>query len=150
MQPIPCAQPSRRLSDQPGWKAGRRRRRPLISLTPLIDVVFILLVFFMLASSFLDWRSIDLNAPGRAGSSQPSMVGAMLVEVRTDGLRLSGESITVDGLETRIAARLEQRPDQRVLVKPAATVPLQQVVTVLDRLSTAGVTDLSLIRDPTP
>ena len=41
-----------------------RRRRPLISLTPLIDVVFILLVFFMLTSTFLDWRPIELNAPG--------------------------------------------------------------------------------------
>ncbi len=42
------------------------RRRALISLTPLIDVVFILLVFFMLPSSFLDWRAIDLDPPGQA------------------------------------------------------------------------------------
>ena len=39
----------------------------LISLTPLIDVVFILLVFFMLASSFLDWRSIDLTVSSGVG-----------------------------------------------------------------------------------
>ncbi|MEM6945656.1 MAG: biopolymer transporter ExbD, partial [Pseudomonadota bacterium] len=38
--------------------ANRPRKRLRISITPLIDVVFILLVFFMLASSFLDWRSI--------------------------------------------------------------------------------------------
>ena len=41
-------------------------RRRLISLTPLIDVVFILLIFFMLASSFLDWRAIGLDAPADA------------------------------------------------------------------------------------
>ena len=55
-----------RLVNRAGRPQGRRR--PLISLTPLIDVVFILLVFFMLASSFLDWRSIDLNAPAQAAA----------------------------------------------------------------------------------
>ena len=131
--------------------ASRRpaRRRPLISLTPLIDVVFILLVFFMLASSFLDWRSIDLNAPGRAGG-EPSMVGAMLVTVTADGLQLAGQVIALDALEGRVVERLEQEPDQRVLVKPSPGVALQDVVLVLDRLSRAGVVDLSLIRDRAP
>lgn len=133
------------LSSAAGPQQGRRRR-PLISLTPLIDVVFILLVFFMLASSFLDWRSIDLNAPGRGGG-KPSMVGALLVDVTANGLRLSGEAMDLGELEARVATRLEQRPEQRVLVKPAAGVPLQSVVDVLDRLSAAGVVDLSLIRD---
>ena len=54
------------------------RRRNLISLTPLIDVVFILLVFFMLASSFLDWRSITLDPPKQTGGS-PSLEQAVLI-----------------------------------------------------------------------
>ena len=45
------------------------RRRALISLTPLIDMVFILMVFFMLASSFQTWRAIAVTA------SQSSVVG---------------------------------------------------------------------------
>ncbi|OOC09384.1 ExbD/TolR family protein, partial [Thioalkalivibrio halophilus] len=49
-------------AEQPTLDTGRPRRRNLISLTPLIDVVFILLVFFMLASSFLDWRAVELEA----------------------------------------------------------------------------------------
>ena len=134
-------------SDQFGLRRGRRKR-PLISLTPLIDVVFILLVFFMLASSFLDWRSIELNAPGRAGG-QPSMIGAMLIDVTVDGPRLAGTPISLDALYARVSARLEQRPEQRVLVKPDPDVRLQAVVDVLDRLSEAGVVDLSLIRDRT-
>ena len=146
MPPSALAKAPRRLFS--GASRGQRRR-PLISLTPLIDVVFILLVFFMLASSFLDWRSIELNAPGRAGG-QPSMVGALLVDVTADGPRLAGESIGLDELYDRVSARLEQRPDQRVLVKPAPDVQLQEVVDVLDSLSEAGVVDLSLIRDRTP
>ena len=124
----------------------QRRRRPLISLTPLIDVVFILLVFFMLASSFLDWRSIDLNAPAQAAAG-PALDGALLVEIHPGRLLLSGESVSLDVLTSRIAERVEAKPDQRVVVKSAAGVPLQNAVNVLDRLTEAGVVQLSLTRD---
>lgn len=131
----------------PSWRIARPRpRRSPISLTALIDVVFILLVFFMLASSFLDWRSITLDAP-TAGAQAAPMEGAMLVEVRTTGLRLAGRPVTLEELEGRIRARLAGKPDQAVFVKPAPGVPLQQAVAVLDRLSAAGVSKLSLIRD---
>ena len=131
---------------QPRWPSAEpRRRRALISLTPLIDVVFILLVFFMLASSFLDWRSIGLTAP-TAGAPAGTMEGAVLVEVRADGLRLAGRPVTLDELDARIRTRLAEKRDQSVFVKPAPGVPLQQAVAVLDRLTAAGVTRLSLIR----
>lgn len=136
-----CTQPQR-LASRP------RRRRPLISLTPLIDVVFILLVFFMLASSFLDWRAIDLNAPERMGAAGSSMEGALLVEVRSDGPRLSGRPVPLDALAARVIEQLQATSGQRVLVKPAAGVVLQDAVEVLDRLSAAGVQRLSFIRDP--
>jgi len=123
------------------------RRRPLISLTPLIDVVFILLVFFMLASSFLDWRSIVLSAPGQAVAGG-GMEGALLIEVRTDGLRLSGERVTPEALEARIGERLAEHPDRRCLIKPAPGVSLQEVIDILDRVSGAGAVDVSFIRDP--
>lgn len=131
----------------PRLATRRGRRRPLISLTPLIDVVFILLVFFMLASSFLDWRAIDLDTPQAAAAGSP-MEGALLVEVRPDGLRLSGEPMQLDALAAQVAQRLESDPDKRVLIKPAAGVRLQAAVDVVDRLAAAGVPGLSFVRDP--
>ena len=129
------------------WRIARpRRRRRLISLTPLIDVVFILLVFFMLASSFLDWRSITLAAPS-AGTASAALEGALLVEVQGQGLRLSGRPVAIDELESAIRARLAEKPDLAIVVKPAAGIPLQRAVAVLDRLTAAGATRLSLIRD---
>ena len=126
------------------WRASSpARRRALIRLTPLIDVVFILLVFFMLASSFLDWRTIDLAAPGRAAANA-SMEGSLLIEIRPEGLRLSGETVSLDTLGLRIAERVSERPDQRVLVRPRPGVSVQRTVQVLDRLAVSGVTSMSL------
>lgn len=135
----------------PGYGRSRLatsgRRRAVISLTPLIDVVFILLVFFMLASSFLDWRSIDLAPPTSAGAGA-SLTGAMLLEIRADDLRLGGHPVTADEAERKIMARVRETPDQRVLIKPAEGVTLQRTVDVLDRLSAAGVSNLSFMRSP--
>lgn len=123
------------------------RRRPLISLTPLIDVVFILLIFFMLASSFLDWRAIDLDTPVQAAAAAAAAEGALLIEITPNGLLLAAEPLPLDDLVIRLGERLAVESEQRVLIKPSAGVPLQRTVAVLDRLQAIGVTDLSLIRD---
>lgn len=126
--------------------AGRTgRRRTLISLTPLIDVVFILLVFFMLASSFLNWRAIDLSLPPLAGGDK-GLEGAMLVEVLPDGLRFGARPMDLPAIAARVEARLRQEPEQRVFVRPAAGVPLQRAVDVLDRLTAAGARNIALMR----
>ena len=124
--------------------ATRRRKQLKISMTPLIDVVFILLVFFMLASSFHDWRAIQLNSAGKTG--EPStMEGSMLVELTADGPRLSGELMNLETLKEKLAARIAIKSDQRVLVRPGDGVDMQQMVTLLDVLAAAGASEISLM-----
>ncbi len=124
-----------------------RRSKRLISLTPLVDVVFILLIFFMLASSFVEWRAIELNAPGPTapGALAP---GTMLVTVAPEGLRLGGRSVTLDELAVRVAERLRETPEGKVLVRVREGVALQEAVTVLDRLSALGAPGLTLLSAP--
>ena len=142
MNPPPSAARKFSLRSEPA-RGGKR----LISLTPLIDVVFILLIFFMLASSFLDWRVITLNAPA-AQAAGTSMDGAVLVRVKADGeLDIEGVPVTLADLGERLRPHLDRKPDQRVLIQPAAGVSLQRVVTVLDAATAAGAANLSLTRD---
>jgi len=118
------------------------RRRAVISLTPLIDVVFILLVFFMLASSFMDWRTLELGVARPGGGD---VTGAMLVELRHDGLRLSGENFTEDRLLRVLSARFADDPAQRVLVKPGEGVSLQRAVDLVERIAAAGGREVSFV-----
>lgn len=138
------------IAATPAWPrpANRKpRRRALISLTPLIDVVFILLVFFMLASSFLDERAIKVDAPA-ATLGGSSMEGALLVELQPDGLRLAGQRLTGAQLFARLADYAARNPAQRVLIKPAQGVSLQDAVGLLDRVLASGLTQVSFVRDP--
>lgn len=119
------------------------RRRAVISLTPLIDVVFILLVFFMLASSFLDWRALDLSV-GKAGGAG-NMGGAMLLEVRAGDMRLGGRTVSEDELMEALASRVQRDPAQRLLVKPEPGVQLQRAIDLVDRIAATGLRDVTFV-----
>lgn len=127
--------------------AKQPRRRSVISLTPLIDVVFILLVFFMLASSFLDWRSIELNATPAASAPAQRDSEPPLLSVSQTELKLDGEVTTLEQAIPQLQAQLRRHPEHVVRIQPLADTPLQPVVSVLDGLSEAGITQLTLIRD---
>jgi len=125
--------------------APTARRRSVISLTPLIDVVFILLVFFMLASSFMDWRTLSLDTAA-AGEPAPAEEEPFVVAIHADELRLGGQRIDLATLIDRARAR---RPAaQPVSLQPMAETRVQAVVRVLDALNAAGVGPLKLVEDP--
>ncbi|MBK1697775.1 ExbD/TolR family protein [Rhodovibrio salinarum] len=121
------------------------RARAAISLTPLIDVVFILLVFFMLASSFLDWRAIDLQTPAGGGAST-EMTGALLLRIHADGqLDLNGQRIAPADLPARLRELAESRPEARLLIQPGPEVTTQRAVDVLDQARGSGITQAQFV-----
>lgn len=124
-------------------------RPPLrISLTPLIDVVFILLVFFMLASNFHDWRAIPLQSSGSGTGGE--MRGALLVEVTAQGPRLAGEALPMPALIARLRTRRADDPDTALLILPRDGVGTGALVRVLDQLEAAGLRDLTLVGNAGP
>jgi biopolymer transport protein ExbD len=119
-------------------ESGAPRRRRLISLTPLIDVVFILLVFFMLASSFMEWRLIDLQLGGDGGGEvDPS---AARVQLTADGVRHEDRLWEEDEL----LARLEGEGAERIRLEVGEGVPLQRAVDLMTRLRTVPGASVSL------
>lgn len=123
--------------------AAPERRRHAISLTPLIDVVFILLVFFMLATSFANWRTISVST-GLASSDSSDRPPAV-VHVTVDGvLRYQGDRYAVQELASTLKSARRNDRIAGVVIEPAPKTPLQISVQVIDRLSGAGVQSLSL------
>ncbi|WP_300439280.1 biopolymer transporter ExbD [uncultured Mameliella sp.] len=116
-----------------------RRRRP--SLTPMIDVVFLLLVFFMLVARFggTDGLSLLLSSPdgGNAYSGPPR-----LVSVLPEGVTLNGQPIT----DLPAALRpLMTSPQDIVVLRPASGTGVARLVEVLETLRKAGLTGLTVV-----
>ena len=116
----------------------------MISITPLIDVVFILLVFFMLASSFLDWRTIELKLPAKANSA--AATEPVLVVTIEDGetLKLNGAAVTEDDFVPHLVQHLRDDPERPVLIFAPESVALQRSVEVLEKVTAAGGRNVSL------
>ncbi len=136
------------IFDPPHSLAPRAKpKRALIGLTPLIDVVFILLVFFMLVSSFTKWRTITLSPPQTTSGWSEGLVGAVLIEIHGGGdVRLSGETMRLDGIEDRVRTLLDVVPDRRFIIEAGEGVALQDLVDLLDHLSVAGAGNVAFVR----
>jgi biopolymer transport protein ExbD len=123
--------------------AGRRR---LISLTPLIDVVFILLVFFMLSASAPQWESILLGPPVRAANTDKGPV-ALFVHLDADGsITLEQQAVAASALPGALDAALRTAPDRPVVLQTERGVPLRRIVDLLDSLSGLPTASISLMR----
>ena len=124
--------------------APLRRSRRLISLTPLIDVVFILLLFFMLASNLAQWRAISITT---AGSSDDMQATPLRIQLEADGaVRLDGLAIDLDTLLAQVSEAMLSQPGRPLIMQADSAVSLQAIITLLDSLRAAGGQQLSLQR----
>lgn len=108
------------------------RRKNIISLTPLIDIVFILLVFFMLTSSFTRQTSVDIQQ-SESGTESVAPVDYQVLTVTSAGVRLENDTvITFDNL-ANWANPLKSGNELMVLTADDSAI-VQQLLNVLEIL----------------
>lgn len=120
---------------------SRPARKP--SLTPMIDVVFLLLVFFMLASRFGHDVQLPLNAAG-SGDSAAYRGPPRLVDIHPDTLTLNGTSVSLAMLAAELDA-LTESGDDTIVLRARGETPLQRVVDVMQKMTAAGFTKLVMV-----
>jgi biopolymer transport protein ExbD len=121
------------------FAAPRPRRKP--SLTPMIDVVFLLLVFFMLAARFGQDTTLALSGAGQGdGYSGPPR----LIAVRPDSLALNGQILALDALLDRLATMVSS-PDDIIILRADAGVTMQALADLSEALRVAGFARLVLV-----
>lgn len=127
----------------------QRTREPLeLNLIPLIDVVFMLLIFFMLTTTFVHDRALEVNLPkSETGSEQRAEMENHVIELDAQGnVAVDGEPIERADLPERLR---EIAGDGRpVLLWADAQVVNQQVVTMLDLARRAGIEKIGLGTTP--
>lgn len=119
----------------------RRNRR--LSLTPLIDCVFILLVFFMLQTNFLRPHTIEFTKSAGVTGAVSNM-NTISIELHTDGtIWLDGEVTDIEALQNH-AAGITSPGDARVILSVDPEVILQQAVDVMDLFNQYGIFSISM------
>lgn len=118
-----------------------QRPKKRVSLTALVDVVFILLFFFMLTSSFSQNKGIDFQSP--VVSESNTLQQPQLIELHQDGsLSLYGKSSLLKLTDATIAEVVDvHRP---TVILPNAQTDVQSIISAMERLNKLGVRNLSL------
>ncbi len=118
-----------------------------LQLTSLIDVVFLLLIFFMVSTSFVDFtRRLDIELPEAKSSAEVVEKKSFLIEVGVKKrISLNGKTVLLDDLERELKAGVESGKFKPTLtVKADKRLDYGYVIKVMGLISGAGIRDISL------
>ncbi|WOE73762.1 ExbD/TolR family protein [Alterisphingorhabdus coralli] len=115
-----------------------RPKKELINITPLIDVVFILLVFFMLAGT-IEKEDAFAVSPAASAIDKRGDVKDFVVLVGEDGqIALGDERLERDQLTARMRQALTEKPDGLIQLKPDSEAEAAEVISIMEDIRLAG------------
>lgn len=112
------------------------RRKNMISLTPLIDVVFILLLFFMLSSTFSRWHQIPLQTPVSNEAQTPDLA-VLTIQSNNGEVSLGGDVVLIENTAS-LQSIVQQYSESSLVITAAKGITVQTIVSVMDALKLAG------------
>jgi len=120
------------LSEKPPRKVG-------INLTPLIDVLFILIIFFTVSSTFMEQPGIELKLP-EAESSQSHTAQKVIVYVDKDqNLFLNDDPVTIENLAESVESLISAQTDKSVVLNADTEVTHGIIIEIMDHLRKQGI-----------
>ena len=133
-------QPPRRASRTPG----------AVEITPLIDVVFLLLIFFMVSTTFVRETALGIELPTARGAAESPEPTDVAVTISAAGEVAVNGRVLADARPETLTAALRERSGERVVLAADAAARHAAVVRVLDAAQRAGLTQIRLLAERLP
>ena len=119
----------------------------VVNLTPLIDVVFLLLIFFMVSTTFLEpEREIEVELPTAESGGEPQEAPDELILniVKDGGIYYQGEKIGLEALGELLKRTAQHDPATPVTIRGHRQAQHQNIVSVMDACGVAGLSNLAI------
>ena len=129
------------------FKVETRSRAPVLALTSMLDVIFLLLCFFVTVSVFSQWESeISIKLPSAKTADQPERLpGEIIVNLAKDGLvKVNGTVLSLGELQERLRKVAQFYPGQPVIIRADRETKYESLVQVIDTCRGANVWNFSL------
>ena len=118
----------------------------IIKLTPLIDVLFILLIFAMLVTDHKNFRQINLLVSTYSNDERQITFDELIIHIRTDGeLFLEDERSTLPSILETIKHKQEKRSNVSILLSPDTGLPFSKFVKIVDQLRSSRIINFNII-----
>ena len=128
------------------FKRNSRSHAPQLALTSMLDVIFLLLCFFVTVSVFSQWESeISIKLPSASTAEEPDRLpGEIIVNLDKGGkVTVNGKALELKDLEARLAKVAKFYPDQAVIIRADKDVRYELLVGVIDTCRAANVWNFS-------
>lgn len=114
-----------------------------VDLTPMIDMVFILLIFFLVTASFSKMNAIDIERPDGATNDMQGAVSLVVAIDAKNGVWLEGEAIDISDVRSKVKS-LSSSDHTSVILNADKTVDTGRLIAVLDQVRLAGVDNVAV------
>ncbi len=122
-----------------GWRPYRRRKTLELGITPLIDIVFLLLLFFMLTSRFVLQEGIEVQLPETDKTHSVASQELKIIYIKADGsLFFMGQSRTFNEMDQYLASQSDQFLGSSFEILSDRKAPIQTMVSLLEMLRERG------------
>ena len=115
-----------------------------INLTPMLDIVFIMLIFFIVTTSFIKESGIDVNRP-TAQTAERKEQGNIIISIRADGeVWIDKRAVDIRAVRANVARLHAENPLGSVIIAADRDTKTYQLVEVMDQVRLAGITNASI------
>jgi biopolymer transport protein ExbD len=114
------------------------RRTLTMNLTALVDIIFMLVIFFMMTTSFTASESMELSLPDRGAKASPAAEVTQIRIMATGHVTVNGVYVSTEGLNDALVMTLGNNPDARIAIFTTPGVSVQQLVSVMDLVYLSG------------
>jgi len=125
---------------------SRYEEELVVNITSLIDVIFILLIFFMVSTQFKR-SSLPLDLPRSEDTTQERSTTKVLA-VTADRMELDGEPVTLEALEGTLSSLYAREPELALSLECERTVEFETIVQVLTKIQAAGISRIGIVHEP--
>jgi len=131
---------------------GPRREEPDVNLTPLIDVVFLLLIFFMVSTTFTREAELTIDLPEASAKAVPKKEQVLEITINAQGEYFVNQQRVVNTSAETLKRALKQavgaRKDPPLVISADGKAPHQSVITAMDAARQLGIVRLTFATTP--
>jgi len=122
----------------------RKQNIDNIDVSPLIDMVFILLIFFMVTTTFVKDMKLDLNRPSAASASKASSKVVRVYIDKNNEIYIDNQPVKLWAVQSKLRDLLRGNNEKSVLVISDTTIPVESLIDVVDECRMSGAKDVAV------
>ena len=124
----------------------KKKRNIEINVAPLIDVVFLLLIFFMLASEFTDFKTIDMISPNQSKVDQPESNLPLIVNLSEKGvITIDTKEVRFNKLAQTVKNKLNNKKETKIIISTPNETKVNILIKIVDTIRGLGIENIALI-----